>query len=103
MHVAQNSQLLLKTLEIAIYFPRKIYKYDQTGFWVDSTGKFSSWAGQITLRRLARFFSYLNHRQTNYVTSGQKRVQNVARLVLRSRRRKVSSRRVYFSFLELTV
>ena len=77
MHEAQNSQLLLKTLEITIYFPRRIYKYDPSGFWVGGTGKFSSGAGQITLRRPARFFLYLNHRRTNYVTSGQKAAQNV--------------------------
>ena len=75
-------------------------------FWVGSTGKFSSGAGQITLQRLAHFFFFVSESSPNklrHIRSKKKRPKNVGRVVLGSRQRKVSSRRVYFSFLELTV
>ena len=108
MHVAQNSQLLLKTLEMAIYFPRKIYKYDPMGFWVGSTGKFSSGAGQITLQRLAHFFFFVSESSPNKLRHIWPKKKNGPKMSGASSWEVVEERFqadvfILISFLELTV
>ena len=74
------------------------------GFWVGSTGKFSSGAGQITLQRLAHFFFFVSESSPSKL----RHIRSKKGPKCRARRLGKSSKKGFkqtclFHFLELTV